>query len=161
MSAPLPAPEHRDGGRAFWIGTAVGWTVMAVAVLGAVADRRDTRPADLLRWVVAGALLHDLVWLPIVGLAGLGVARLLRGRTPRVVRWALASSAVLVIVAWPFVRGYGRRADNPSVLPRSYGWGLAAYLLVVWVIAAGVLLVAAARRRRGGAPPSSPSTVSP
>ena len=102
----------------FWVTTAIGWSVMAGAVIGAFSDRRDAQPTELARWLVGSALLHDLLWLPIVAVVGAVLARAGRGgRVPAAVRWAIATSAVLVLIAWPFVRGYGRNRGNPSLLP--------------------------------------------
>ena len=148
-TAGAVAVGHRDGGRVFWIMTAIGWTVMAGAVVGAVADRRDAQPTVLARWLVGGALLHDLLWLPIVAVIGAVLARAGRsGRVPAPVRWAIATSAVLVLIAWPFVRGYGRNRGNPSLLPRNYAHGLVAYLLLTWVLAGLALAVGRWRARR-------------
>jgi hypothetical protein len=147
-TAGAAAVGHRDGGRVFWITTAIGWSVMVGAVIGAVADRRDAQPAVLARWLVGGALLHDLLWLPIVAAVGAVLARTgRRGRVPAAVRWAIATSAVLVLIAWPFVRGYGRNRGNPSLLPRNYAHGLVAYLLLTWLLAG--LALAVERRRTG------------
>jgi hypothetical protein len=132
---PAGTPTHRDGGRTFWIMTAVGWAVIVAAVIGAFGDRRDAQPTQLGRWLAGSALLHDLVWLPFVAIVGALLARVARGRVPRAVTWALATSAVLIVISWPFVRGYGRNRNNPSLLPRSYTWGLVAYLAVTWMLA--------------------------
>jgi hypothetical protein len=63
------------------------------------------------------------------------------------------------VVAWPFVRGYGRQPGNPSLLPRNYAAGLAAYLAAIWTVALAIvgigLAVRAVRRSRSDvAPPS-------
>ena len=85
---------------------------------------------------MGSALLHDLLWLPIVAVVGAVLARAGRGgRLPGPVRWAVATSAVLVVIAWPFVRGYGRNRGNPSLLPRNYAHGLVAYLVLTWLLA--------------------------
>jgi len=54
----------------------------------------------------------------------------------------------LTLIARPFVRGYGRRADVPSALQRSYARGLIVYLMVIWLIAVAVFAVGRIRRRR-------------
>ena len=163
MNAPTPeatghpgeAPEgaagvgHRDGGRVFWITTAIGWVVIAGAVIGAFADRRDAQPTVLARWLVGSALLHDLLWLPIVAVVGEVLARAGRGgRVPAAVRWAVATSAVLMLIAWPFVRGYGRNRGNPSLLPRNYAHGLLANVVLTWVLAGLALGIGRWRARR-------------
>ena len=69
------------------------------------------------------------------------------------------TSAVLVAIAWPFVRGYGRRSGNPSLLPRNYAVGLAAYLAVIWIVALAIvaagLMRRSVRRSRSNATPTS------
>lgn len=147
---------HRDGGRVFWITTAIGWSVMAGAVIGAFGDRRDAQPTVLARWLVGSALLHDLLWLPIIAIVGAVLARVgRRDRVPGPVRWAIATSAVLAVIAWPFVRGYGRNPGNPSLLPRNYAHGLVAYLVLTWLLAGVALAIGnwrATRPRPGPAP---------
>jgi hypothetical protein len=143
----------------FWITTAVGWSVMAGAVIGAFSDRQDAQPSVLVRWLVGGALLHDLLWLPVVAIVGAVLARAGRGgRAPGAVRWAIATSAVLAVIAWPFVRGYGRSRSNPSLLPRNYAHGLIAYLVLTWLLAGLAMAVGHRRARRAPEVESSPAT---
>ena len=70
-----------------------------------------------------------------------------------------ATSAVLAVVAWPFVRGYGRQPGNPSLLPRNYAAGLVVYLAAIWTVALAIvgvgLAVRAVRRSRSNAEPPS------
>ena len=152
------AGEHRGAGRCFWIMTAIGWAVMAGAVIGAFGDRRDAQPTVLVRWLVGSALLHDLVWLPVVAIVGAALARANRGRLPSAVRWALATSAVLTVIAWPFVRGYGRNRGNPSLLPRNYSQGLISYLVLTWILAGLAMALGRWRARRRQEVEASPST---
>ena len=60
------------GGRWFWLGLAVGWTVMAYALWGVFADHDATNPPGLARWVLGGALAHDVLIAPAVLLVGAG-----------------------------------------------------------------------------------------
>ena len=153
------ATEHRDGGRVFWTTTAVGWAVMAGAMIGAFSDRQDAQPTVLVRWLVGGALLHDLLWLPVVAVVGALLARAGRGgRAPTAVRWAVATSAVLALIVWPFVRGYGRNRGNPSLLPRNYAHGLILYLVLTWLLAGLALAVGRRRAQRAQEVEPSPST---
>jgi hypothetical protein len=138
---------HLAGGPVFWIATAVGWAIIVVGVRMGLRDR-ELEPWTLARWVAGGLLLHDLVWLSVVALVGAGLAYVLRGRVPVVLGWAVATTAVLAIVAWPFVRGYGRRADVPSALQRNYAQGLLVYVAVTWLLASIVWLVGRVRAAR-------------
>lgn len=133
------------GGRPmFWATLVIGWAVIAFGVMGALEDEVFTHPASLARWLAAGLVVHDGVWVP-VSLAGAAViGAVVRGSARAPLAWALATGAVLTAIAWPFVRGYGRQPGHPSLLPRNYAAGLVAYLGVVAAIA--LLWWLAARR---------------
>jgi hypothetical protein len=97
------------------------------------------------RWVVGLALAHDLVLAPLVLGVGAAVRRGVPGRARPFVTGGLVASGALVLVAWPAVRGYGRLAGNPSILPRDYGTGLAVAVGATWLLV-GVAALAASRR---------------
>jgi hypothetical protein len=130
-------------------GLILGLPVMAYAVRGALVDAADTHPAELARWVVGLAVLHDLVVVPVVLAVGVALRRRVPAPAWPPVRAALFASAVLVAVGWPFVGGFGRNAGVPSLLPRDYAAGLAMALVAVWLVAAAWIGVAVLRLRRG------------
>ena len=136
------------GGRLFWAAAAVGWAVMGAGAWGLLSHAERTRPADAARFVLGLAVGHDLLLAPVVVLLGWGVARVVPRRVRGTVQAALVVSAVVLLFAFPFVRGYGRVSTNPSVLPRDYGRGTAVVLAAVW--GAAVVAVAAGwwRHRR-------------
>lgn len=140
--------EQGPGGWFFWIGLTVGWGVIAYAVRGALMDSGGTNPSQLVRWVVGGALVHDLVLAPIVT----GIALLLAWRAPawwgRPIGAASALTAIVVLFSWPVLRGYGRHPGNSSTLPRDYAVGLGWILGVVWVVTLAVIGFRAVRRRQ-------------
>jgi hypothetical protein len=138
---------HADGGAAFWISAVVGWIVIILGVRAGLNDR-ELKPALLAKWLVGGLVLHDAIWLIAVAATGSVIAFAIRRRLPLAIGWAVATSVMFVAIAWPFVRGYGLRADNPSVLPRNYAHGLLAYLAATWILAM-VAVVVSRRRRRG------------
>ncbi len=127
----------------------MGWGVIAFGVRGIFQHSLDTRPADLARFVVGGALLHDLVVAPLVIVAGGAVARAVPRRARAAVQAALVISGVVALFAYPLVRGYGLAANNPSSLPHDYGRNLLIVLGVVW--AAAAMAVMAGWRVKGPA----------
>lgn len=129
-AAPRPA------GPRFWISAAVGWTVIGWGVYGIFANSLDTRPANLAKFVVGGALLHDLLVAPVVILAGVLIARAVPARARGPVQAALVISGIVALFAWPLVRAYGLAANNPTSLPHNYGLNLLVVLGVVWAVAA-------------------------
>ena len=132
--------RHRAG-PLFWISAAAGWAVMGFGLRGIVEHSLDTRPAQLARFVVAGALLHDLVVAPVVILVGVLVTRAVPRRGRAVVQGALAISAVVALFSYPLVRAYGLAANNPTSLPHNYARNLVLVLGLVWAAAGATVLV--------------------
>lgn len=155
-----PSTPETTSRRGLIAGLVVGLPVMAFGVRGAFAEAARVHPAELARWIVGTAALNDLVLLPAVLLVGRAGRRLVPARLWPAVRTGLVASGVLVLVSWPFVRGYGRSPDNPSLFPRNYTSGLAAALVAVWLAVAAWLVIDRRRRRRrpvgsaGGAQPT-------
>ena len=146
-------PGRDDGHRAgplFWTSAVTGWAVIGFGLRGIFQHSLDTRPANLARFVVGGALLHDLIVAPLVVLAGVLVARSVPGRARSVVQAALAVSGIVALFSYPLVRAYGLAAHNPTSLPHNYLANLLVVLGVVWAIAALVIVL----RLRAAPPPA-------
>lgn len=146
MTAPALADGeahagHPPPGRLFWPALALGWVVMTIGAWGLVSDADKTQPAESVRFVVGAAVVHDLLLAPVVVLAGWGLARIVPARARGPVQAALVVSAVVALFSVPFVRGYGRVATNPSILPRNYGAGLALILGAIWATTAVVVAI--------------------
>jgi hypothetical protein len=161
--------EDRDDGAdrygmRFWVTAAAGWLVIAVGIRGALVHHVDTRPRDLATFVVGGALLHDLVFAPLVVAAGVLLARLVPGRGRAPIQVALIVGGMVALFAYPLVRGFGRAAGNPTSLPRDYTTNLLVVVGLVWLaVAVGALVRrslssrAAAGRSTGEAGAGGPS----
>ena len=128
-------------GAGFWVSAALGWAIIAVGLRGILVNDIDTRPASLARFVVGGALIHDLLVAPLVIAAAAGVAKVVRGRARAAVQAALAATAVLALFSYPLVRGYGLAANNPTSLPHNYAANLLIVVSVVWAAAAVAVLM--------------------
>ena len=127
------------------VGTAVGVPMVAFGLWGVFANSGQTHPCELARWVVAADLAHDLIAAPIIVTVAWLVGRLPRRELRAPLRWGLGATGVLVVYAWPFLRGYGRNPSVPSLLNRNYADGLALYLAAVWVVAIAWGIVAVRR----------------
>jgi hypothetical protein len=138
-----PAPQR---GRLFWGSAAVGWAVILWGVRGALHHRIDTRPGQLARFLLGGALAHDLVLAPLVLLAGTALARTVRGRWRAPLQAALLISGTLLLFTYPALRGYGRALHNPTTLPHDYAANLALVIGAVLLGTAAVAIVSASRR---------------
>lgn len=127
---------------------AAGAALIGVGAVGLVADSAETVPVRWAVWLVGAAVLHDLLFVPAVLAVGALTAFVpLPYRRP--VQAGLAVAGVIALIAFPLVRGFGRRGDNPSVLPQDYGANL---LLVLAVIALGTGVAMLRARRAGGSP---------
>lgn len=133
------------------IGT-LGVVVLVAGLRGVWVHRVDTRPwlgaKDLVAFWLGGALLHDLLVAPLT----LAVALVVRRAVPHPLRsWALGAlvvSATTTLMAWPALRGYGERPDNPTILPRDEWRGLAIILALVWTLALAGAATSAVMRRQ-------------
>jgi hypothetical protein len=118
-------------------------------VVGALGDSVDTNPPHLAAWVIGTLIVHDAVWATGVVLAGWVTARRLAPAVRVPVRVGLVISALLALLTWPQVRGYGERPATPSALPLDYTRNAAVALGVIWVAVAVAVLVALRRRPTG------------
>ena len=154
MTAPVPAadgspvaePDHHRAGPLFWVSAAFGWVVIGIGLRGIFQHSLDTRPANLAKFVVGGALLHDLLVAPLVLLVAVALARKVPDKARSTVTAALLITGVLALFSYPLVRAYGLAAHNPTSLPHNYTLNLTIVLGLVWAVAAGVLVV---RLRKG------------
>jgi len=144
-----PSEHTSRHGLAFWFCLAIGGGCMAFGSVSLFARAAATDPPNFAVFFVGLALVHDLVLVPVV----IGVAWLLRSVTPRGIRGALfgglAVSAIVAGFSIPFVAGWGIQPDNPSFLPRDYGFGLLVVLAWVWIAAVAIGLVRSRVRRSG------------
>jgi hypothetical protein len=131
----------------FWIGLAIGWAVMAIGVVGLVANRADTKPFEVAYRFAELALLHDAVVAPLAFLVAAIATHWLPPVARGPMRGALALSAIVVVFALPLVQRLGAR-QNSSVLPLAYGPNLALVLAAIWLAAAALVCRRFVRRRQ-------------
>jgi hypothetical protein len=135
-----PGGDGHPSGPLFWISTAIGWVVIGVGLRGIFVNNIDTRPSNLARFVVGGALLHDLLVAPVVIVLGVIVARSVPGRARATVQGALVVTAVVALFSYPLVRAYGLATNNPTSEPHNYALNLMIVLGVVWAVAAALVV---------------------
>jgi hypothetical protein len=153
--AEAPASGADNGPRkAFIVGLAAGLPVMGWGVYGLFVDGSRTHPGLWIRWFAGGGLVHDLLVAPAVLLVGAVVARYVPGRFRAPVQAALIPSAVITLVATPFVAGWGRIPSNPSALLHDYVRNLVIVLAGIWSACLGYAVVIS--RRKHTAQPRRP-----
>jgi hypothetical protein len=112
-----------------------GLTVLAVGVAGVVRHSAQTRPSEWGTYLVGGLLAHDAVIAPVTAVVSWLLVRLLPARVRPAVMAGLFVSASLALVAIPVVGGYGRLANNPSILPsHHYARALLVAVGSVWLL---------------------------
>jgi hypothetical protein len=136
------ASDRHD--RWFWLGAGGGLAFIVAGVRGLLHDRAATQPSDLVKWLLGAGIVHDAVIAPIAVLAAWITRRAVPAPARSPIRLGLAATALLVVLTWPLVQGWGRRTTNPSALPLDYGRNLLATLVVLWTV---VIVVAVVRLR--------------
>jgi hypothetical protein len=141
------ATEDRPG-LGFWIGFALGTPVMIYGAYELVQQVGWPRAFDVATWLGGGLLLHDLVLAPIVLVLVWAIGRIASpaARTP--LRVGVLGSGLILAVAWPALRGYGDRPDNPTVHPLDSGSAVLTALALLWGAVALWSLLARLRRPR-------------
>jgi uncharacterized membrane protein YeaQ/YmgE (transglycosylase-associated protein family) len=125
-----------------------GGLVMAYALVGAVSGGQ-VNLIGVPIFLVAMLILHDGIFLPVVLGVGALVGRFVPERWRGVVRFAGIVSLAVIVIGAPLVAGFGRAADNDSLLPRAYGKGLLLILILVWGLSL-LIRKGMERRRRAG-----------
>jgi hypothetical protein len=132
------------------IGLLVGVPMMLVGAIGIWRHTDATPVGNYLKFFIGGDLIHDFVVAPL----GVAVGILVLRRVPPVVRaplrGALFTSAVVIAVAWPGIRHYGRTRtpDNPTVQPLNYTTAALTVVGVVFAIASVWLVISLVRTHR-------------
>lgn len=136
-----------------------GHLALLALAFWAISTMLDMRAAgNWVLWLVAAAILHDLLLLPLYAIPDRLATRILAGRrTPRVpvinhLRVPAAVSGVLLLVSFPLVldRAPGNFARVAGFAPESF---LAAWLAITagaFLLSAAVYAVRLARAPRGG-----------
>lgn len=132
--------ETAPSPRVFWSCAAVGLAVLAFGVGGLFVEGDRTHPEQWIRWFAGSLIAHDFLVAPLVIAVGSMLVSRVRAPYRAVAQGALISTAIIILTTWPFLRGYGLRSDNASVLPNDYALGLSIVVAAVWLVAAGVLL---------------------
>ncbi|MCH1867503.1 hypothetical protein [Nocardioides sp. CFH 31398] len=123
----------------------------AVAAYGGflLAGEDREQIVSALVWLIGGALVHDLLLVPVTLVLVALLGRLLPTSWRAPAGLAFVVLATVTVVAIPFLGRFGALPDNPTLLDRDYTTG---YLVLVGVVLGVVVagaLVRSARRRTG------------
>jgi hypothetical protein len=125
-----------------------GAAVFAVGLAGLLRHARQTRPGSWLTFLLGGLAVHDAVLVPLVAAVSWVLVRWVPRAVRPVVAGGLVVAGALVAISVPVVGGYGRLANNPSILPsHHYGRNLVLTLVVVAALTAALARAKAVRSR--------------
>lgn len=96
---------------------------------------------NLILWLAAGVVVHDVVIAAVVATVGWAVSRAVPARFRPTVQGGLIVAGVVAIMSIPVVIGAGRTPGNPSLLPLDYGRNLVIVLVVIGALTALFSLV--------------------
>jgi hypothetical protein len=146
-------PDDDHPGAGFWIGLVLGAPVMVYGAYELVQQAGWPRAVDVAVWLGAGLLVHDLVLAPLVLVVVWAIGRVAPRALRTPLRAGVLGSALVVAVAWPALRGYGNRPDNPTIHPLAYGTAVLTALAFLW---GAVALWSAATLLRRSSPTPRP-----
>jgi len=126
----------------------VGLGFIGIGLRGIVVHAGDTHPRQWLEWLVGAALVHDVLFAPLVAVAGFVVLRVVPRRARAAAQTGLVISGAVLAVGLVALTSPGRRhySDNSSLLPLPYGRNLAIVLGAVWACCAVWAAIALLRR---------------
>lgn len=139
-----------EPGKAFWLGMGVGGAIVVFGAIGLLTAEGNGL-GSFIPWFAGGALLVDLVVVPVAAGVGLVGRRLVPAAAWPAIRAGLIASVTLAVFAAPLVANLGGTPGNPSLRPRNYGSGLVSAVAAVWVVALTAALVAWLADRRATA----------
>jgi len=136
------------------IGLLLGVPTMLIGVVGLLRHTDATPPSSYLKFFLGGDIVHDAVVAPIAALIAFLVVRRVPAIARAPLRAALFGSAVVIAIAWPGIRHYGRMRtpDNATVQPLNYATSTLTAVGVVATIATLWFVVTLVRARRRVAP---------
>lgn len=93
---------------------------------------------EVVVWLGAGVLVHDLLLVPLVAAVLLLARRLLPGTLWGPLAGGLVVLGSLTLLAVPVLGRFGASPDNPTLLDRPYlaGWAVVAAVVALGVLAA-------------------------
>lgn len=133
------------GVRAWRVGLGVaGVAAIVFGLRGVLTGGMVTDWPVTAAWLVGGVLLHDLLLVPVVAVAGWVLSRVVPAAVRPVVLGGLVVAGLVTVVALPALLDRGD-ASNPSSTPLDYPRNLA---LVLLAVALGTAALALVRWRR-------------
>jgi hypothetical protein len=133
----------------------VGLLGVAAATYGVVhlLDLGVDNLVATLVWVVGGVALHDGLLAPACIVLAAVLLRLTHRRPPAAVVVGAIVLGTVTLVAVPVLGRFGARADNATLLDRSYVAGWCAFAgVVLALVVVGIVLDRRSRRRGASGP---------
>ena len=145
----------------FWASMAVGAAIIVFAIQGIRGERLIDLPSSasgsfqlgtFLPLFVGGAILVDLLLIPISALIGLLVKRVVPLKAWPPVRAGLIATGILALYSYPLVFDRGGNPGNETLRTRDFHAGLLWLLVATWIIVGAYLAYTLVTDRRRSSP---------
>lgn len=140
--------EGSSSNRPFWLGVAAGWSAICFGLWTMFQHRSLTNPRYTFELAVSANIIHDAIFAPAAFIGAYMFRRVVPDRFHGPLLWALYTSVMVLLVAYAPLRGFGRRPDNPSLLPLDYATATLTVLGVVWAVSALLIIIRLFRHHR-------------
>lgn len=134
----------------FFVGLAVGSTMMAFALVGAVRAVAADELVGWAAWIVGIDVGHDFLLVPIVVAIGAVVDRVVPRSVRAPVQTGLFASGIVVLIGWLPLRSTAAATGNATIQPLDYDTAILWVLGGVWLVC-GVWAITRVARSRSGA----------
>ena len=160
---PEQAPEQAAPGPGMRVARAILIVLGAAGLAWGAWVMFDTvriaRLPGVALWVGAAIVVHDAVIAPVLFFAGVllrRAGRRLAGTVVAVLQGAIVLGSIMTLIVVPEIvaQTQGRAPQNPTLLPLDYGRNLAAFWVVIAVLATAASVALYVRARRADRRPS-------
>ncbi len=151
MSSEAPPPPTQR--IVFWASMAAGAVIVLIGLNGLRTAPLIDRPmisggievGTLAKFFVGGALVVDLIVIPLGAGIGWLAKRVVPTKAWPAVRAGLFTSAILLIYSYALVFDKGGKPGLDSLRPRNYSVGLVLALVATWLVSLAVAAVMVVR----------------
>lgn len=103
-------------------------------------DHQNSDPIHLAIWLGGSAAINDAVLVPLVGIVGLAVTKVIPRRIRPYVQGGLVAAALTTAVAIPLIYRRDTQPSSKSLEQQNYLGNLALIVAVIAIVTAGLII---------------------
>lgn len=119
-------------------------------------DHENSNPIHLAIWLGGSAVVNDAVLIPLVGIVGLAITKLVPGRARPYVQGGLVAAALTTAVAIPLIYRRGTQPASKALEQQNYLGNLALIIAAIAIVTAGLIIASYAKAARSAENERSP-----